>query len=123
MSTSDNEIVADPIGANLPCGAGKRGVDSLLLEALIHILIEKGVLTRNDALSAVETVAQIIKGGADDGEAADAQTSAAVKMLKRMYVSFEALEDRPGVVTFDGENVHRMRRPVHGDSPSFPPDD
>ncbi|PSJ37683.1 hypothetical protein [Allosphingosinicella deserti] len=123
MSTSDDEITADPIDPNLLSRAGARGVDSLLLEALVHVLIEKGVLTKNDALSVVETVAQIVKGEVDDREAADSQTAAAVRMLKRMYVSFEALEDRPGVVTFDGENVHRMRRPVHGDRPSFPLDD
>ena len=30
-------------------------VDTQLIEALIHVLIEKGVLTRNDALNVVQT--------------------------------------------------------------------
>lgn len=126
MSSSDG-----PDRANLhnfqPAAEGPaRGVDSLLLETLIYVLIEKGVLTRNDALSAVETVAQVKRGergAVDDEGAASVPAAAALKLLNRLYVSFEALDDRPGVVNFDGENVHRLRPPLHGDRPKFPRDD
>ena len=89
----------------------ERRVDSLLLETLIYVLIEKRVLTRDDALSVVETVAQVTRGEADDEGAASPETIAALKLLKRMYVSFEALDRKPEIEDFDGENVHRLRPP------------
>ena len=111
-----------------PPAAGPPGqdVNALLVEALIHVLIEKGLLTRNDALGVVETAAQVKRGewaAVDDAGVTSLQTAAALKYLRRLYVSFEALEERPGVDSFDGDNVHRLRPPLHGDRPEFPRDD
>jgi hypothetical protein len=121
MSLSD-----DP-GAEGPGVAGEHPdgqVYSQLVEALILLLIEKGVLTRNDALSVVQTVAQVRRGAAVEGGEAGAQARAAFEMLQRLYLSFEALPDRHGALVADGENVHRLRPPIYGDDrPEFPSDD
>ena len=123
MSSSDGDDSTIPQNFSAAAKGPDRGVDSLLLETLIHVLVEKGVLTRNDALSVVATVAQVKRGEIDDNGAASEPTEAALTLLSRMYLSFEAIEDRPGVASFDGENVHRLRPPLHGDRPSFPRDD
>lgn len=101
----------------------ERRVETLLVEALIHLLIEKGVLTRNDALSVVQTVTQVKQGELHEGLAASAQSRATLGMLHRLYTSFEGIADRPGVLQVDGANVRRLRPPVHGDRPEFPRDD
>lgn len=99
-----------------------REVDAHLLEALMYVLIEKGVLTKNDALSVVETAAHVKRGEREEaGDASHAEAD--LELLQRLYASFEALDDQPGVVNFDGENVYRLRRPIHGDRPTFPGDD
>ena len=123
MSSSDG-----PDGTKFPSfqpapDGRERGVDSLLLETLIHVLIEKGVLTKNDALSVISTAAQVTRGQDGDDGAASVQADAAVNLLRRMYVSFEALDDAPAIANFDGQNVHRLRPPVHGDRPRFPDDE
>lgn len=100
-----------------------RPVDSHLLEALMYVLIEKGVLTRNDALSVVETVAEVARGERETADDDGARAKGELKLLRRLYASFEALEDRPEVVALDSANVHRLRPPLHGDRPSFPRDD
>ena len=87
------------------------------------LLIEKGVVTRSDALSIVQTVAQVQKGSAIPGEEPDARTLAGLRMLRRMYASFEALADGPGAVSANGENVIQLRPPIYGDRPEFPSDD
>ena len=107
-----------------PAGERPGGrVDTLLVEALIHVLIEKGVLTRNDALNVVQTVTQVKQGELHEGRAPAAQTRATLEMLHRLYASFEVVANRPGVVQADGANVHRLRPPVHDDRPKFPRDD
>lgn len=98
-------------------------VETLLVEALMHVLIEKGLLTRNDALSVVQTVAQVKRGILDEGRVAKARTQVEIWALQRIYRSFEALSDRPGAVPADGENIFPLRPPVHGDDPEFPRDD
>ena len=98
-------------------------VDTLLVEALIHVLIEKGVLTKNDALNVVQTVTQVKQGELHEGHAPVAQTRATLEMLHRLYASFEVVADRPGVMQADGANVRRLRPPVHDDRPEFPRDD
>jgi hypothetical protein len=89
----------------------------------MYILIEKGVLTKNDALSVVETVAHVKRGERETADDDGSQAKADLRLLQRLYVSFEALDDRPGVENFDGENVYRLRPPLHGDHPEFPRDD
>ena len=94
-----------------------------LFESLVHHLIEKGVLTRNDALSVVQTVAEV-KRGLWEAESRVAAVDAELVVLERLYASFEMVTDRSGTRhVFDGGNVHRLRPPIHGDNPKFPKDD
>jgi hypothetical protein len=119
--------LADSPGAD-PNGSGQANplsgdVDIQLVEALMHLLIEKGVLTRNDALSVVQTVVQVQRGAAVEGRNSEARTEATLQMLKRMYRSFEAVKESPGRQPASFDNVRQLRPPVHGDRPEFPRDD
>lgn len=90
-----------------------------LFESLCYVMIEKGVLTKNDAMSVVQTVAQVKRGALTDVRPSE-RDSAELRVLRRLFTSFEALDDRPGDVSFSGGNVHRLRPPLHGDRPAFP---
>ena len=95
-----------------------------LFESLVHHLIEKGVLTRNDALSVVQTVAEVKRGCREAAEGRAAADEAELVVLERLYASLELVTD--GHISrqiFDGGNVHRLRPPIHGDNPEFPKDD
>lgn len=94
-------------------------VEFLLFDSLVHHLIEKGVLTRNDALSVVQTAAEVVRGRLD-GDAMDAQAKKALATLERTYSSFEALRERQGAAPPYGHNVHQMRVPIDRDRPRFP---
>ena len=98
-------------------------VEFLLFDSLVHHLIEKGVLTKNDAMSVVQSAAEVVRGRMHGGEAPTLQTSAALAALERTYASFEAVVDRHGASRLDGHNVHPLRPPLHGDRPKFPSDD
>lgn len=113
---------ADPQGSAEASAAADGQVQNQLVEALIHVLIEKGVLTRNDALSIVQTVADVQQGMAADGKASGAQIEA-VEMLHRLYASFEALADRSGTLIAGGANVHQLRPPIYDRRPGFSRDD
>mgnify|MGYP003576386066 CR=1 FL=1 len=93
------------------------------MESLIFVLIEKGILTRNDALSVIQTVAEVKQGQVGDAGAQSAQAIDDLNVLQRLYASFEIVKDRPGVVNLDGKNVRRLRPPLHGDQPEFPHDE
>ena len=95
-----------------------------LFESLVHHLIEKGVLTRNDALSVVQTVAEVKRGLWEAAESRTASVKTDLVVLERLYASFELVTDRPiGRHVFDGGNVLRLRPPIHDDNPKFPKDD
>ena len=112
-------------GSGPPLVDGKTfdSVEFLLFESLVHHLIEKGVLTRNDALSVIQTVAQVVQGQIHENDAADKGIDTALMMLERTYASFEALPARYGRSGLDGHNVLPLRTPLHGDRPRFPSDD
>ena len=57
----------DPAGPNPASKFNGEQVHSQLVEALTLLLIEKGVLTRNDALSIVQTVAEVQRGRVIEG--------------------------------------------------------
>jgi hypothetical protein len=99
------------------------GVEYLLFDSLVHHLIEKGVLTKNDALSVVQSAAEVVRGRTNDGQSPTLQSSAALALLERTYSSFEAMPARQGPSGLDGHNVHSLRPPLHGDRPKFPSDD
>lgn len=101
-------------------GAAFDSVEFLLFDSLVHHLIEKGLLTKNDALSVIQTAAQVVRGRMHENGAPNEKTDAALRTLERTYSSFEALQERYGRSEVDAENVHRMRPPLHGDRPHFP---
>lgn len=121
MSSTTGSDGADPSSSDFAGESRSRGADSLLLESLIHVLVEKGVLTKNDALSVVQTAAEVTRGAVN--ESAGQQIAADLKLLHSLYTSFELLDDAPRSVNFDGENVRRLRPPLHGDRPQFPHND
>ena len=104
-------------------GSGLDSVECLLVDSLVHHLVEKGVLTKNDALSVVQTAAEVVSGRAHEADGENQGNEAALAALKRIYASFEALPDTGGRPAADGRNVHVLRAPVHGDQPRFPSDD
>ena len=101
-------------------GEAYGSFEYLLFDSLVHHLIEKGLLTRNDALSVVQTVAEVVRGRIGGSDVAN---DAALATLERTYSSFEALPDRYGGPELDGHNVRALRIPLHGDQPKFPRDD
>ena len=123
MSSADGPDGPDPGTGKSVDGQLLARVDMLLIEGLIHALIEKGVLTKNDALSVVQTAAQVKRGTLDESRPDGARIEAELAALHNLYRSFEAMSDHPGVIQFDGENIHRLRPPLHGDRPEFPRDD
>lgn len=102
-------------------GKKLESVEFLLFDSLVHHLIEKGLLTRNDALSVVQTVAQVMQGRleTDDG----ALTRDAFAALERTYESFQALPDRHGKTGTGADNIVPLRPPLHGERPEFPSDE
>jgi hypothetical protein len=122
MSSADGDA-SGPRSADNRVDDPDSPVDVLLTEALIHLLVEKGVLTRNDALSVVETVAQVRLGSLHERAEPRADHDPTLRKLRRMYASFEALDGRPDVVETDAENVVRLRPPIYGDRHEFPRDD
>ena len=97
-------------------------VGYLLFDSLVHHLIEKGVLTKNDALSVVQA-AEVAQSRVHENEKPSPQASAGLAILQRTYASFEALRARHGSPEMDGQNIHPLRPPLHGDRPQFPHDD
>lgn len=104
-------------------GHSFNSVEYELFDSLVHHLIEKGLLTKNDALSVVQTAAQVVRGRIHEGGPAAMASRATLATLERTYSSFEALSDRRGKSRLDGHNVHQLRKPLHGDHPQFPSDD
>ena len=97
-------------------------VEFHLFDSLVHHLIEKGLLTKTDALSVVQTAAEVMRGHKHQG-AEGSGADEALAMLERAYSSFEALPERYHRPHFDDANVLPMRIPLHGDQPSFPSDE
>ena len=98
-------------------------VEFLLFDSLVHHLMEKGILTKNDALSVVQTAARVVQGRIYESGVGKKELVAALSMLERTYGSFEALRDRSRPSGLDAHNVHPLRTPLHGDRPNFPTED
>ena len=109
-----------------PKGLGGEGADeqvsTQLVEALILLLVEKGVLTKNDTLSIVQTVAQVQKGATEAGNGSE-PTAASLQFLQRLYLSFDALAGRSGAAVAEAENVRQLRPPIYDGRPEFPGED
>jgi hypothetical protein len=119
MSSADDPG-ADPQGSGQASEVACEQMHSQLVEALILLLIEKRVLTRNDALSIVHTVAQVQRDEAVEADDLGAQTRAALRLLRRLFRSFEALPDESAARPASEGNVHQLRPPP--DQPDFPED-
>ena len=113
----------DPTSYEEAHAAALGSIGYLLFDSLVHHLIEKGVLTRNDALSVVQSAAEVVRGQMDEGEVPMLLASTALSTLERTYSSFEALPVQPSAPQRDGHNVHPLRTPLHGDRPRFPSGD
>lgn len=104
--------------------AEAQSVESQLFESLILQLIEKGVLTKNDGLSVVQTVAEVKRGKLEAGGPQTATVRSDLAMLERLYSSLELVRDRPGKSQANEvDNVRQLRPPIHRDSPKFPKGD
>ena len=104
--------------------APSESVEWQLFESLVHHLIEKGVLTKNDALSVVQTVAEVKRGELETAPPQDGSVQTDLLVLERLYSSFELVsEPHTTKQVLDGENVLQLRPPLHGDNPRFPKDD
>lgn len=97
-------------------------VEFLLFDSLIHHLIEKGLFTKSDALSVVQTVAHVVRGYLNDDLGA-ARARAELSKLERTYASFDAMSERTGRSVLNCDNVRQLRPPLHSDRPEFPLDD
>lgn len=104
--------------------APRQSMECQLFESLVYHLIEKGILTNNDALSVVQTVAEVKRGELEEGRFSAAITQRAIDTLAALYSSFELRHDRtPPSDPVNSENIVRLRPPLHGDEPHFPRDD
>lgn len=120
MSSADGHDGHHPNPRPQLDGFGPQGtIETMLFESLVHQLIEKGVFTKNDALSIVQTVAEV-KQGRLAGPVGGLETDSELSFLRRLYASFEALLDRSSLVTGDPTNVRPLRSPLHGNAPKFP---
>ena len=104
-----------------PSGETFESVEFLLVDSLVHHLIEKGLLTKNDALSVIQTVAHVLQGRLDTDGAPHAK--GALDTLERTYESFQALPDRHGRPGVDTDKIVPLRPPLHGERPQFPSDE
>lgn len=122
MSSADG-----PDGHNRNLGSHFDGFDrhgtieTMLFESLVHQLLEKGILTKNDALSIVQTVAQVGNGRVAE-QGGSREVEAQLALLRRLYESFEAASDRSAVANGDHANIRVLRPPLHQDAPEFPDD-
>lgn len=101
-----------------------QSIECQLFESLVHHLMEKGVLTKNDALSVVQTVAQVHRGALEEQRTGTGQAENGLAILERLYSSFELVSDRPSSSqAWDASNVLQLRPPLHGEHSDFPRDD
>ena len=116
-SPNNHESEETPLA---PC----QTMELQLFESLVHHLIEKGVLTKNDALSVVQTVAEVKRGEQETAMRPVGTVRNELTVLQRLYSSFELMTDRPfNSRVVDGDNVLQLRPPVHADNPKFPKGD
>ena len=97
-------------------------IEFMLFDSLVHHMIEKGLLTKNDALSIVQTVAQVVRNHAED-DAIGERANASLATLKRTYLSFEAIPEKSPKLLSDLGNVHQLRAPLRAERPDFEGDD
>lgn len=123
MPSADGPQGPSDHGSDRRPAAASEAMELQLFESLVHHLVEKGVLTRNDALSVVQTVAQVKLGEQETASRPAAHIKTELGVLERLYSSFELMTDRAAAHLRDRENVIQLRPPLHGDKPRFPKDE
>lgn len=118
---SNDDFLSKDSGGEGPPFGRMESVDYLLFDSLVYHMIEKGLLTKNDAMSVVQSVAMIVRGYSQDEQLAT-DAGVALSLLERTYASYEAIPDRASLPP-SGDNVRHLRPPVHGDMPRFPGED
>lgn len=98
-------------------------LEAMLFESLVHHLIEKGLLTKNDGLSVVQTVAEVKRAQATDEEFDGDRCNAELAVLRRLFDSFAAMREGTQPGRTDGHNIHQLRPPLHDGNPNFPDED
>ncbi len=102
----------------------RQSMECQLFESLAHHLIEKGILTKNDVLSVVQTVAEVKRGELEEDSFSASVTQREIYTLARLYSSFDIKFDPvPRRDPRGSENIVQLRPPLHGDEPRFPCDD
>lgn len=121
MSSADGPDGANESARGEAPGLVHQSVELQLFDSLVHHLVEKGVLTRNDALSVVQSVAEVELGAIE--ETPGLRAAGRLATLERMFASYQMLPERqPGrPVEADG-NIVQLRAPLHQDHPEFPRD-
>ncbi len=87
----------DDLAQRQPDAHGQAAL--LLIESLIHDLVEKRVLTIDDALSVTTAACEVKEEIAASGIESNASAQHSLKLLRRIFTSFE--HDR-AEVTFTG---------------------
>ena len=105
-------------GAGNNAGRSQSNIETFLFETLCYVLIEKGVLSRNDALDIIQTVATVKIGA--DGSDRTRESRVEIDYLRRMFDSFEAMDDRPDAAYTPEGNVQWLRPPLQSGKPEFP---
>ena len=124
MSSEDGPQGPDDLHPHEIPLAQSESMERQLFESLVHHLIEKGILTKNDALSVVQTVAEVKRGELESERFDAGSLIKELAALERLYSSFELMRERSASKHgMDGDNVLQLRPPLHGDSPKFPRED
>lgn len=116
------EGAADHDGESVAFVPPLSTLECQLFESLIHHLVEKGVLTRNDALSVVQTVAEVKRGEQEEGQLPSQETAKDLRALEILYDSFFLLPDGSGSLGAGDANIVQLRPPRHRNGPEFPRD-
>ena len=121
MSSADGPDGAKEIAHGEPPQVDRQSVELQLFDSLVHHLIEKGLLTRNDALSVVQSVAEVELGAIE--EVPERRATGRLSTLERLFASYQMLPERQPArpVEADG-NIVQLRAPLHQNHPEFPRD-
>ena len=117
MSSADGRDGRD--GSHKQTASIDPSLETMLFDSLVHHLIGKGLLTKNDALSVVQTVAEVKRAQAINSDASTGELA----VLQRLFDSFAAMREGPRARGADGHNIIQLRPPLHSEDPVFPDED
>jgi predicted kinase len=89
----DRTAAASHAGDDDRTGADAQGAAALLLiESLIHSLLDNGALTQDQAMEAIDSALQVKEESVDDATRATATTRRSLVLLQKIYGSVAARE-------------------------------